>query len=121
LLAVPFTVTTTLPVVAPEGTFATIDESVQLAAEAVVTANVTVPGVAPKFDPVIVTDAPTTPEDGDRLAMVGVGGGGVTIDRLDELPPQPNRQSTSTNGTNRVSAVAPKYILVKELRTVPAS
>jgi hypothetical protein len=79
LLAVPFTVTTTLPVVAPEGTFATIDESVQLATEAVVPANVTVPGVEPKFDPVIVTDAPTTPEDGDRLVIAGVVGFVTTL------------------------------------------
>ena len=30
-----------------------------------------VPCVAPKFNPVIVTDAPTAPEVGDRLLMLG--------------------------------------------------
>jgi hypothetical protein len=31
------------------------------------------PCVEPKFVPVIVTEAPTTPEVGERLPMVGVG------------------------------------------------
>ena len=42
---------------------------------AVVVLNFTVlvPWVAPKLVPVIVTDAPTAPEVGDRLVMLGVG------------------------------------------------
>jgi hypothetical protein len=75
LLAVPFTVTTTLPVAAPEGTFATIAESVQPAIEAVVPLKVTVDGVVPKFDPAMVTEEPITPEVGDRLEMLGGPGG----------------------------------------------
>ena len=75
-LATPLTVTTTLPVVAPVGTVATIDVALQLVMlVAVVVLNfaVLVPCVAPKFVPVIVTDAPTAPDVGDKLVIVGVG------------------------------------------------
>lgn len=73
LLATLLTVTTTLPVVAPLGTVATIDVALQLVVVAVVPLNFTVlvPLVAPKFAPVMVTDAPTAPEVGDRLVMLG--------------------------------------------------
>jgi hypothetical protein len=73
--ATPFTVTITLPEVAPEGTVATIEVVVQLEIVAVVPLNLTVlePWVEPKLVPVMVTDAPTKPEVGERLAMVGVG------------------------------------------------
>jgi hypothetical protein len=52
--------------------------SLQLLGEAAVPLNVTVlvPWVAPKFAPVIVTDVPTGPEIGLRLAMLG---GTVTV------------------------------------------
>jgi hypothetical protein len=76
LLATPPTVTTTLPVVAPVGTVATIDVALQLViVVAVVPLKVTVlvPCVEPKFVPVIVTDAPTAPDVGDRFVMLGVG------------------------------------------------
>jgi len=74
LLDTPLTVTTTLPVVAPLGTVATIEVALQLEiVVAVVVLNFTVldPCVEPKFVPVIVTDAPTAPEVGDKLEMVG--------------------------------------------------
>ena len=74
LLFTPLALTTTLPVVAPLGTIATIDVALQLLmVVAVVTLNFTVPlpWVAPKFVPVIVTDAPTAPEVGDKLVMLG--------------------------------------------------
>jgi hypothetical protein len=74
LLDTPPTVTTTPPVVAPVGTVATIDVALQFViAVAVVPLNVTVlvPCVPPKFVPVIVTDAPTTADVGDRLVMLG--------------------------------------------------
>ena len=73
LLAVPETVTTTFPVVAPLGTLATMLVAVQLAAVAVVPLNLTVllPCVEPKLVPVIVTDAPTAPVVGDRLLILG--------------------------------------------------
>ena len=74
LLALLPTVTTTFPVVAPVGTVATMDVALQLPiVVAVVPLNFTVlvPWVEPKFNPVIVTDAPTAPEVGDRLLMLG--------------------------------------------------
>jgi hypothetical protein len=74
LLAVPLTVTTTLPVVAPEGTTAVIDVGLQLVIEvAGVPPKVTVllPCDEPKLVPVIVTAEPTAPEVGFRLLMVG--------------------------------------------------
>ena len=74
LLAAPLTVTTTLPVVAPVGTVATIDVALQLPmVVAVVPLNLTVlvPCVEPKLVPVIVTDAPTAPDVGDKLVILG--------------------------------------------------
>jgi hypothetical protein len=73
LLARPATVTTTLPVVAPAGTGATMLVFDQLVGVAVVPLNFTVlvPCVAPKFVPVIVTDAATGPVVGDSVVMLG--------------------------------------------------
>jgi len=74
-LDTPFTVTTTAPVVAPDGTGVTMLVALQLVGVAEVPLNVTVlvPCVDPKFVPVIVTDVPTAPNVGDKLAMLGVG------------------------------------------------
>jgi hypothetical protein len=71
LLAVPFTVTTTLPVVAPPGTGTTMLVALQLVGPAFVPLNETVldPWLAPKPVPVIVTEVPTDPDVGLRLAM----------------------------------------------------
>ena len=63
-------VTTTFPVVAAEGTVATIVEEFQLVVAALTPLNVTLPE-EPKLYPLIVTDAPTGPEEGDKLTMVG--------------------------------------------------
>src|SRR5258706_185575 len=73
LLATPFTVTTTGPVVAPLGTGATMLVALQLVGVAVVPLKRTLllPCVDPKFVPVIVTDVPTAPDVGDRLVRVG--------------------------------------------------
>ena len=76
LLATPLTVTTTFPVVAPVGTVVTMEVALQLViivAVVVLNFTVLVPCVAPKFVPVIVTDAPTAPDVGERLVMLGVG------------------------------------------------
>ena len=75
LLATPPTVTTTFPVVAPLGTGTTMVVPLQLVGVAAVPLNVTVlvPCVPPKLAPVIVTDAPTNPDAGFRLAMLGAG------------------------------------------------
>jgi len=65
LLAVPNTVTTTLPVVAPAGTDTVMLVALQaLAAAAAIPLNVIVlvPWVAPKLVPVMVIDVPAGPE-----------------------------------------------------------
>src|SRR6266853_1952252 len=73
LMKEPATVTTTLPVVAPTGAGATMLVADQLVGVAVVPLNFTVlaPCVAPKFVPVLVTDAPIGPLVGERLVSVG--------------------------------------------------
>src|SRR5213594_3955803 len=89
LLAAPPTVTTTFPVVAPAGTGATMLVALQLVAVAVVPLNLTllVPCVAPKFAPAIVTDAPTNPEAGFKLVMLGAGTVTVKLTALLATPP----------------------------------
>ena len=86
--AMLLTVTTTLPVVAPEGTTAVIDVALQLDTVAVVPLKVTVlvPCDAPKLVPVMVTNAPTAPDAGDRLAMLGIDRN-VKLKALLTLPP----------------------------------
>ncbi len=75
LLETPPTLTTTFPVVAPDGTGTVILVMLQFAGVAVVPLNVTVlvPWDAPKFVPVIVTGVPTAPEVTDKLVILGVG------------------------------------------------
>src|SRR5271165_4465439 len=89
LLATPPTVTTTFPVVAPAGTGATMLVALQLVGVAVVPLNLTVlvPCVAPKFTPVIVTDAPTNPEVGLKPVMLGPGAVTVKLVPLLATPP----------------------------------
>jgi hypothetical protein len=73
LLASAATVTTTLPVTAPVGTGTTMLVPFQLVGVAFTPPKVTVlvPCVVPKFAPVIATAAPTTPELGLKLVMLG--------------------------------------------------
>jgi hypothetical protein len=73
LLARPPTVTTTLPVVAPDGTGTTMLVADQLEGVAAVPLNVTVlvPCVAPRFVPVIVTTVPTDPLVGESDVKLG--------------------------------------------------
>jgi hypothetical protein len=80
LLAAPLTVTTTGPVVAPEGTGALMIASLQLVGVEAIPLNVTVldPCEAPKREPLIVTAVPIGPEDGDRLEMFAGRGCGTT-------------------------------------------
>src|SRR5690242_7648960 len=78
LLATPETVTTTFPLLAPAGTAATMVVEFQLVGIAATVLNVTLPGAAPKFMPVIVTEVPTGPELGDKPVIVGAGRVGVT-------------------------------------------
>jgi hypothetical protein len=96
-----FTATTTLPVVAPAGTVTTIDIALQLVGVAAMALNVTVlvPWLAPKFVPVIVTAAPTAPEEGDRLVMPGGGGGALEVPL--PLLPHPDRPSVAPKAIPR--------------------
>jgi hypothetical protein len=95
LLAVPPTVTTTIPVVAPLGTEVTIVVALQLDTVAAVPLKVIVlePWLAPKFAPVMVRGVPTGPELTERLVMLGVGGGGL-LDGGRVAPLQPNMPSS---------------------------
>jgi hypothetical protein len=95
LLATPETVTTTLPVVAPDGTVATMLVALQLVAVAVVPLNLTVlvPWVEPKPVPVIVIEAPEAPEVGDRVVILGAAT--ARVDR-----------ETKKNTTQKVTALA---------------
>src|SRR6267142_1560938 len=70
----PPTVTTTLPLVAPNGTGTTMLVSLQLVHVPGIPLNVTVlaPTDAPKFVPVIVTEVPLGPDVGLRFVIVGV-------------------------------------------------
>ena len=73
LLAVPPTVTTTLPVVALVGTGTVMLVAPQLVGDAAVPLKVTVlvPWLAPKFVPATTTGVPMDPEVGFRLEIVG--------------------------------------------------
>src|SRR5260370_36450986 len=88
LPAIPPTVTTTLPVVAPLGTVTAMRVAFQFAGVALVPWNVTVlvPCVEPKFVPVMVTAVPTTPEVGFRLVMFGAGVLTVKVTPLLAIP-----------------------------------
>jgi len=89
LLAVPPTVTMTLPVRAAAGTGAVIAVALQAVGVAAVPLNVTVLVlcVAPKFAPVIVTDVPTRPEVGFRLVIDGGGTFTVKFTVFEGPPP----------------------------------
>src|SRR5438067_7139254 len=93
LLASPPTVTTTLPVVAPDGTGTTMLVADQLVGVAVVPLNVTVlvPCVAPKLVPAIVTAVATGPLVGERLVTVG---GTVTVNDMPLLARPPTVTTT---------------------------
>src|SRR5438309_2336060 len=87
LLAIPPTVTTTLPVVAPLGTDATMLVALQLVVLAAVPLKVTVSVVVTKLVPVIVTAVPTGPEVGFRLVMAGADEVTVKFTPLLAIPP----------------------------------
>jgi hypothetical protein len=74
LLAIPPTVTTTFPVVAPAGTSAATDVELQLlidVAAVPLKLTVLVACVEPKLEPLIVTEVATGPEVGETLAIEG--------------------------------------------------
>jgi hypothetical protein len=116
LLATPPTVTTTFPVVAPAGTAATMLDALQLVAVAVAAPNFTVlvPCAAPKFAPLIVTDAPTTPDVGFKLVMLGAGV--VTVNATPLLATPPTVTTTfpvlAPAGTVATMLAAPQLVAV---------
>src|SRR5271165_3947366 len=116
LLATPPTVTTTFPVVAPAGTGATMLVALQLVAVAVVPLNLTVlvPCVAPKFAPVIVTDAPTNPDVGFKLVMLGPAAVNVKFTPLLATPPTVTTTFpvVAPAGTDVVMLVALQFVTV---------
>lgn len=77
------------PVVTPSGTVTVNDVVDATVTIAVCPLNLTVfaPIVAPKFTPVIVTDAPVIPDAGAKLAMVGSFELGIVNDAI--LPSDP--------------------------------
>jgi hypothetical protein len=79
LLATPFAVTTTDPVVVPVGTETTIEVSLQLETVAAVPLKLTVPVAMPNAVPEMVTEVPTAPADGARLLMCGAVAVNVTV------------------------------------------
>ncbi|HEX4075790.1 MAG TPA: hypothetical protein VHX49_10355, partial [Candidatus Acidoferrales bacterium] len=96
LLAVPPTVTTTLPVVAPFGTGTTMLVALQLVGVPAVPLNFTVliPCVAPKFAPVIVTGVPAGPDVTLRLVILGIGTVNVTVKLIPLLASPPTVTTT---------------------------
>jgi hypothetical protein len=92
LLAIPPTVTTTLPDVAALGTGTTMLVALQLVGVPAVPLNVTVlvPCEDPKFVPAIVTAVPTAPDVGLSTVMLGAVGVFPPL-----LPPPPDEQANS--------------------------
>jgi len=72
--------TTTGPELAPAGTAAVMLLCVQLVEFATIPLNVTAfaTRLEPKFEPLIVTGVPTSPEVGDRVVIVGLSSGSET-------------------------------------------
>lgn len=87
LLEKPLTVTTTFPVVAPDGTVTAMLVALQLVGVAKLPLKVTTPGTDPKFVPVIVTGVATVPEVGFRLVITGAGKTTEKLAPLLETPP----------------------------------
>src|SRR6266480_2862330 len=119
LLEMPLTLTTTFPVVAPDGTGTATLVALQLVGVAAVPLNVTVlvPWDAPKFVPVMVTCVPTAPEVADKFVILGVG----TTVKFTPLLPTPPAAVTTTFplvapvGTVAVTLLAPQFVIVVAL------
>ena len=74
LLACPFTVTITFPVAALAGTVTVMlvgDHAEAIGAALPLKVTVLEPWLAPKLAPLIVTELPLGPADGDRFVMLG--------------------------------------------------
>lgn len=105
-LAVPPAVTTTLTgPAAMLGTFTVIVVGAQAAAGGVIGGmppNVTVPGVLPRFIPVMVTGVPGAPKGGDRFVMHGPAAGQLTVkfNAGLSLPPAETTTGSEPTGTD---------------------
>jgi hypothetical protein len=88
LLSTPLAWTTTLPVVAPDGTGVTMVVAFQLVGLAATPLNLSVPDpcVAPKFAPEIVTDVPCAAVPGEIPVTLG---GGTTVNETPLLASPP--------------------------------
>src|SRR6266403_778804 len=119
LLATPPTVTSTSPLVDPEGTSTTMLVALQLAGVPDVPLKVTVlvPCVAPKFDPLTVTDVPTAPDV--RFKLVMLGGGGVTVKFIPLLATPPT--VTTTFPVAPPAGTAATMLVVLQLAGVAAT
>jgi hypothetical protein len=124
LLATPPAFTTTLPLVAPAGTGTTMLVALQLVGVAATPLNVTVPCVAPKFVPVMVTEVPTAAELGLRLLIAGVES---TVNAMPLLATPPTVTTTlpfvAPAGTGATILVALQLVAVAAVPlnvTVPA-
>jgi hypothetical protein len=112
LLTPPAAITITLPVVAPDGTLVVICVALQLLIVAVVPLKVTLPlpCVGPKFDPLIVTAAPTIPEVGTRLLMLGAA---VTVNVTPLLATPPAAVTTTFPVVAPVGTVATIWLALQ--------
>src|SRR4029453_10928903 len=108
LLALPFTVTTTGPLVAPAGTIDAMLLSVHVVTAAAVPFNFTVlaPCVGPKFAPLIATASPTAADVGFSEVMLG---GVITVKTTPLLVCPPTVTTTAplvaAAGTTATTAV----------------
>jgi hypothetical protein len=118
LLAMPLTVTTTLPVVAPLGTGTVMLLSPQPVGVPAVPLNITVlvPCVTPKLVPVIVTDVAGGPDVGFRAVIAG-----VTWNTAMLLVNPPTVTCTPAVPTDKLPAVTTKLELLQPVgaATVP--
>jgi hypothetical protein len=116
LLVAPPTVTVTFPVVAPLGTVAAMLVADHDVGVAVTPLNFTalVPCVAPKFAPVIVTDAPTAPLVVDSELIVGI----VSADTIENGTPLLARPPTVTTTSPVVAPLGTRTVMLVSLQAV---
>jgi hypothetical protein len=114
LAAPPLRMTTTGPVLAPVGTGATMLVELQLVGVAGAPLNKTapVPWLAPKLDPLMVTDVPTGPTEGLKFVMFGDG---VTV----KLTPLLVTLPTVTTTLPVVAPVGTLVTMLVSLQLVP--
>ena len=88
----PGVVTVIFPVTAPAGTIVVICVALDMVKAADSPATTTL--VAPvRFVPMIVMATPTAPLEGEKLEIVGTGGGGVWLLFVLPPPPQPTKSA----------------------------